>query len=478
MLEANKNNILNRSSLSSSTSLTFPDPKCKCCNAHSQRRGIRISRSQRLYDESFTRPVFVPDMPSSYPAVPDVIEIGSTETSIQKNGFIEAQQHLTSHPRLNSSFGSEISYRNGFLHGSRIFIIRPWSEDLETDRDNLKTVPIWVKLHDVPKILWTKHGMSFIASRLGKPHCWDAASQKRSRLDYARACVEVLVDSLYPTYLKFRLGGKIVTVGVEYSWKPTSCTHYQIFGHNIAKCPKQIPRAVPSTPRTTNPPRTNSDTNSSQVIATRVNSSVWQQVGPRSASIVNSTRVTEVAALTTQATEASIPVHDALEETQAIPLIDPQPLHQEPIAPAIVDLPLAITEEHNQGISIVVDLNNPFSVLEDTENDIPLEGNLTDIVPYTSTDVPPHETIEDPVVLENQYVDEHLIYNEIEDIQTEESMDTSLVFSDHLVKEKTIPNVNSVPLTRNQKQLNRKASKSVANGPLLQSQQQQNPSSS
>ncbi|KAF9626488.1 hypothetical protein IFM89_034422 [Coptis chinensis] len=116
--------------------------------------GTGISRSQRLYDESFTRPVFVPDMPSSYPAVPDVIEIGSsfsswrkpasslnetaiavqaqpcsstssqlsrsTETSIQKNGFIEAQQYLSSHPRLNSSFGSEISYRNGFLHGSRL----------------------------------------------------------------------------------------------------------------------------------------------------------------------------------------------------------------------------------------------------------------------------------------------------------------------------------------------------------------------
>ncbi|KAF9613676.1 hypothetical protein IFM89_009639 [Coptis chinensis] len=265
----------------------------------------------------------------------------------------------------------------------RIFIIRPWSEDLETDRDNLKTVPIWVKFHDVPQILWTKHGMSFIASRLGKPHCWDAASQKRSQLDFARACVEVPVDSLYPTYLKFRLGGKIVIVGVEYSWKPTSCPQCQIFGHNIAKCPKQIPRAVPSTPRTTNPPRTNSDTNSSLVISPRVNSSIWQQVGPRSASIVNSTRVTGVATLTTHATEASTPVQAALEETQAIPLIEPQPLHQEPIILAIVDLPLAITEEHNQGISIMVDLNNPFSILEDTEKDMPSEGNLTDIVPYT-----------------------------------------------------------------------------------------------
>ncbi|KAF9620141.1 hypothetical protein IFM89_010800 [Coptis chinensis] len=222
--------------------------------------------------------------------------------------------------------------------------------DLETDRENLKTVPIWVKFYDVPKIFWTKHGMDFIASRLGKPHCWDAASQKRTRLDFARACVEVPVDSLYPTYLKFRLGeGKIATDGVEYSWKPTSCTHCKIFGHSIAKCPKQIPRAVPSSPRTTNPPRTNSDTNTSPVIAPRVNSSVWQQVGPRSASttVVNHTQVTGAATLTTHATEASTPVQAGLEETQAIPLSEPQPLHQGSINPAIVDLPLVITEEHN-----------------------------------------------------------------------------------------------------------------------------------
>ncbi|KAF9626344.1 hypothetical protein IFM89_032193 [Coptis chinensis] len=86
-----------------------------------------------------------------------------------------------------------------------------------------------------------------ITSRLGKPHCWDMASQKRTRLDYVRACVEVPVDSQYPSTLTFDLGyEKIVTVGIEYTWKPNYWSYCKVFGHTTSKCPKQLPRAIPS----------------------------------------------------------------------------------------------------------------------------------------------------------------------------------------------------------------------------------------
>ncbi|KAF9615746.1 hypothetical protein IFM89_026203 [Coptis chinensis] len=38
-----------------------------------------------------------------------------------------------------------------------------------------------------------------------------------------------LVDSLYPSQLSFDIGeGRIVTVGVEYTWKPNSCAHCKV----------------------------------------------------------------------------------------------------------------------------------------------------------------------------------------------------------------------------------------------------------
>ncbi|KAF9609596.1 hypothetical protein IFM89_017691 [Coptis chinensis] len=55
------------------------------------------------------------------------------------------------------------------------------------------------------------------------------------------------VDSTYPVQLRFKIrDGQQVTVGVEYTWKPNSCSHCKVFGHTLAKCPKQVPRAVPS----------------------------------------------------------------------------------------------------------------------------------------------------------------------------------------------------------------------------------------
>ncbi|KAF9598254.1 hypothetical protein IFM89_026085 [Coptis chinensis] len=69
------------------------------------------------------------------------------------------------------------------------------------------SLPIWVKIWDIPnKQMWTKKGISFIASRIGKPHCWDEATRKKQRLDYAKVCIEVPVNAKFHDCLSFNLG--------------------------------------------------------------------------------------------------------------------------------------------------------------------------------------------------------------------------------------------------------------------------------
>ncbi|KAF9599710.1 hypothetical protein IFM89_001656 [Coptis chinensis] len=85
-------------------------------------------------------------------------------------------------------------------------------------------------------MLWTKKGINFITSRLGKPHCWDNATQMNLRLDYAKACVEVPISATYPDRLRFKLGGKEVVI-VEYMWLPMICRVCNKLGHKEAKCP-------------------------------------------------------------------------------------------------------------------------------------------------------------------------------------------------------------------------------------------------
>ncbi|KAF9613159.1 hypothetical protein IFM89_005930 [Coptis chinensis] len=68
----------------------------------------------------------------------------------------------------------------------KIFVIRPWSPEAENHRNKATTIPIWAKLSKVPKELWTKNGLSFLASIIGGPLYMDGATSMKQRLDFAK----------------------------------------------------------------------------------------------------------------------------------------------------------------------------------------------------------------------------------------------------------------------------------------------------
>ncbi|KAF9615233.1 hypothetical protein IFM89_022495 [Coptis chinensis] len=110
----------------------------------------------------------------------------------------------------------------------RVFMIRPWTEELEAQRRNMTTLPILVKIWDIPKQMWTKKGISFIASRIGKPHYWDEATRKKQRLNYAKVCI-------------------------EYLWIPSTCSPCKKVGHKDTTCSSiKVPRTSALTNRNVN----------------------------------------------------------------------------------------------------------------------------------------------------------------------------------------------------------------------------------
>ncbi|GAV91360.1 DUF4283 domain-containing protein, partial [Cephalotus follicularis] len=48
-------------------------------------------------------------------------------------------------------------------------VVRRWSRDMSLVLEECKTIPVWVKLSRVPVQYWTKLGLSYIASVIGKP---------------------------------------------------------------------------------------------------------------------------------------------------------------------------------------------------------------------------------------------------------------------------------------------------------------------
>lgn len=77
----------------------------------------------------------------------------------------------------------------------------------------------------------------------------DRTTASRTRLTYAKVCIEVDVKAEIPSTVKVMMrDGSITHIGVEVPWNPPKCNVCKIFGHNSKSCPRSekltwIPKA-------------------------------------------------------------------------------------------------------------------------------------------------------------------------------------------------------------------------------------------
>ena len=88
-------------------------------------------------------------------------------------------------------------------------------------KEEFSKVPVWMKFFNVPLELWTNEGLGYIASAFGTPLYLDEHTFKRSRIAFARVCVEIKADKVIPPSFKVNLGyGEPYEIQVEIPWKP------------------------------------------------------------------------------------------------------------------------------------------------------------------------------------------------------------------------------------------------------------------
>ncbi|KAL0929059.1 hypothetical protein M5K25_000999 [Dendrobium thyrsiflorum] len=119
------------------------------------------------------------------------------------------------------------------------FLLQKWSPKFCPKRENLTSVPIWVKIHDLPLVCWNSEGISRIASKIGIPLAVDALTAQRTRLTFARVCVQVSADASYRDEIPISLEDEIFSLKVQYEWKPTPCEHCKSLTHYSASCPSK-----------------------------------------------------------------------------------------------------------------------------------------------------------------------------------------------------------------------------------------------
>ncbi|XP_020687490.1 uncharacterized protein LOC110103218 [Dendrobium catenatum] len=133
-----------------------------------------------------------------------------------------------------------------FLLG-KPFFLQKWNPKFQPKRDEAASIPLWIKILNLPLALWTPSGISKIASYIGIPLYVDSLTAKRTRLTFARVCVQVDKNSVLPDDIPLEIDGDDLVLKVVYDWKPSKCDGCGSIIHPYALCPSN-PSPKPSLP--------------------------------------------------------------------------------------------------------------------------------------------------------------------------------------------------------------------------------------
>ncbi|XP_021994626.1 uncharacterized protein LOC110891242 [Helianthus annuus] len=153
-------------------------------------------------------------------------------------------------------FADENGMMNAMKGGPWIIRSQPlflnvWSPSSKLEKKEVKSVQLWVKIHEVPLAAYTEDGLSMIATAIGKPIALDSYTTSMcldswGRSSFARALVEISADNEYKEVIVIAVpdleGDGFVKekMYVEYEWCPHRCSLCKVFGHNDGDCPKQV----------------------------------------------------------------------------------------------------------------------------------------------------------------------------------------------------------------------------------------------
>lgn len=159
--------------------------------------------------------------------------------------------------RTDTEIGQHEVIQAGIYHlDSKPFIVKAWHADMDFSREELHTVPTWIKLPRLDFKYWSPKGLSKLGSLIGKPLMVDQNTERKIGLNFARLMVEVDMNAALPDIINFRnekgqlIEQKVtyefsqkIKIKLTYEWKSTLCTYCKKYGHSEEICRKKnMPR--------------------------------------------------------------------------------------------------------------------------------------------------------------------------------------------------------------------------------------------
>lgn len=141
-----------------------------------------------------------------------------------------------------------------FIRSTPIFL-HEWVENSKLEKDVFTMVPVWVRFHKLPAVVYSEVGIRLIAERVGRLMRMDEGTYARcnnpwGRYSYARCLIELstvhdLLSSIEVDIpLPYGKGHYSEFIDVEYEWWPPRCSHCKIFGHEVEACYEVLKRKV------------------------------------------------------------------------------------------------------------------------------------------------------------------------------------------------------------------------------------------
>ncbi|CAK8532363.1 unnamed protein product [Lathyrus sativus] len=139
----------------------------------------------------------------------------------------------------------EVMLRGPYMLRNIPLLIREWRPDFKIKDELLRTLPIWVKLPQLPIVLWGDTSLNKIGSALGKPIMTDECTANRLRVSYAHILVEMDITKELPQSITITdPAGEKMQQSIEYEWRPLFCNKCQKVGHCCDK-PKMRKQWIP-----------------------------------------------------------------------------------------------------------------------------------------------------------------------------------------------------------------------------------------
>ncbi|XP_059669015.1 uncharacterized protein LOC132314132 [Cornus florida] len=125
------------------------------------------------------------------------------------------------------------------------FSLLRWTNQIQSQPSTIACIPTWIKFFNIPLNYWTTNGLSYIASSVGEPLYADQATEDRTKLKFARLCVNVDFQKPLRNVVQLKMEGNLVNIKVEYQWIPKFCSKCHQLSHTVNSCPLNIIQPPP-----------------------------------------------------------------------------------------------------------------------------------------------------------------------------------------------------------------------------------------